>query len=307
MLPCANSCTSSTGAFGAITASSPKTWTSAASVSAFRGAGVATTSGAARAGRRRSAVARGRRVHRGKPVEQVVLEVGGRREVVELERREAGRDLERAPAHRRDARDAEPLGAAQDLEGVGGGRHHRPHRQPVRVDRHLQPERPEPRRQLLERQPLLGEARGDHLLQPRRALLVVEPDLAERRERRVEEAQVVVAGDREAGADDGLAGGGVEHAAGEGQLALERLPVRAEADRMPRPESFREAIWFSRSRGILPMMVCSPSPMARERLPQNAAGDGHLGPAHSPVKTGGRFSANAASASRRSRVPRQSW
>src|SRR5512142_2865046 len=31
---------------------------------------------------------------------------------------------------------------------------------------------------------------------------------------------------------------------------------------MPMAESFREAIWFSRSRGILPMMVCSPSDIA---------------------------------------------
>src|SRR5512141_1365120 len=42
----------------------------------------------------------------------------------------------------------------------------------------------------------------------------------------------------------------------------------------PSAESLRPAIWFSRSRGIFEMIVCSPSDIAAT-LPQYVAGDDH--------------------------------
>ena len=73
---------------------------------------------------------------------------------------------------------------------------------------------------------------------------------------------------------------------------------------------FRDAIWLSRSRGIFPMMVCSPS-MGGRRLPRNRARrgtvSGRVRRSYSPSNTGGRFSAKARSASTRSFDARQSW
>ena len=103
-------------------------------------------------------------------------------------------------------------------------------RQPVGVDRGLEAEGPEPGRRVLHGRASLSEGGGDGLLQGVEAWVLVERQAAQRRERRVEEAQVIVALHDEARARDGLAGGGMDDAPREAEVPLERLAVGREPD-----------------------------------------------------------------------------
>ena len=166
-------------------------------------------------------------------------------------------------ADRRDAGDADALRAAEELERVPGSLHDGAGGEPVGVEPRLEPQRPQgaatsasaPRR-------AAGAPRRP--ARAARPLVIVEGHGAERREWRVQEPEVIVAYDCEARARDRLAGRGVDDL-GERELALERLAVGPEPDRDTQGGELAGGDLVQRSRGIFPMMVCSPSPIRCRR------------------------------------------
>ena len=112
---------------------------------------------------------------------------------------------------------------------MGDGLHDGADDEPVAIDLRLEAERAQPGRDVLERRRAPLHRRRDRLLERGEPVVLVEADRAERRERRVEEPEVVVTDDHEPRARDRLAGRRVDDAA-EREIPLERLAVGAEPD-----------------------------------------------------------------------------
>ena len=242
-------------------------------MSALRGGGVASSAPPGARGRASPCAARRRGRHRpARAADEEQLEVGrGVRSDAEIERREVRRDLERHAADRRDARDADAVGRAEDLERVRRASSRPRGPRAGRGRGRLEPERAEARRDVLQRGAAVLQRGRDRLLERGEPLVLVEA--APRRAPR--------AAGRGSGGGRGrprrsarARSAGRSRGGRRGRSARSPSSVSRSAPSRtgtPSADSFREAIWFSRSRGIFPMMVCSPS-----MLPSACARAGYL-------------------------------